>query len=279
MTAVVESGYDDDLDGELLHPKTNPLQQWWVLTVRGLTKVFRNGEFIFAFVSPAMLALCFYLPLRKVVAEAADGLDYAQFLMPIIMLQSMSFVASSAAMRSAFDGMEGVNARFRVLPMPALVPFVARTATNFVLLLVALICGLAACLLMGWRPIPLDEDGGGLQGAVLAIVLVGVIGWALSFVADGVGMVAKTPSATSQLVAFPTLILGMLSSGFMPLMLFPEWIRGFVRNQPISQVVKAMRELMEGTATWDTVAPSVWWFFGLIVLGLMLFGVAARRIG
>lgn len=256
--------------------RISPAQQWWVLCVRGLTKVLRNGEFVFAFVSPAMLALCFYLPLRKVVAQVAD-IDYAQFLMPIIMLQSMAFVASAAAMRSAFDGQDGVNTRFRVLPMPALTPFLARTFTNLVLLFVALVCGLTACLLMGWRPIPVEEDGGGVLGAFIAIALVGGIGWALSFVADGIGAVARTPEATSQLVAFPTLILGMLSSGFMPLVLFPEWIRGFVRNQPISLVVKAMRESMEGTATWNTLAPAAWWFCGLVAAGALLAGLAAWK--
>ncbi|MFT4087658.1 MAG: ABC transporter permease [Gordonia sp. (in: high G+C Gram-positive bacteria)] len=260
--------------------RINPLQQWWVLTVRGLIKVLRNGEFVFAFVSPAFLALCFYLPLRKVVAQVTDGgIDYAQFLMPIIMLQSMAFVASSAAMRSAMDGHEGVHARLRVMPIPTAVPFLARTATNFALLVVALACGLAACLLMGWRPIPADDDGGGGQGAVVAIVIVGVIGLLLALVADGIGLVARTPEATSQLVAFPTLILGMLSTGFMPLALFPEWIQPFARNQPISQATKAMRGAMEGTLTWNGLAPTVWWACGLAALAVGLVAVAVRRNG
>ncbi len=256
--------------------RISAVQQWWVLTVRGLTKVLRNGEFIFAFVSPAMLALCFYLPLRKAVAEVAE-IDYAQYLMPIIMLQSMAFVASSAAMRAALDGQDGVNTRFRVLPMPAPVPFLARTVTNFMLLLVALLCGLTACLMMGWRPVPLDEDGGGLTGAITAIVLVGVLGLILALVADGLGLVARSPEATSQLVAFPTLILGMLSSGFIPLAMFPTWIQGFVRNQPISQVTKAMREAMDGTLTWHGLAPTVWWCIGLLMLAALLVAISVRR--
>lgn len=259
--------------------RISALQQWWVLTCRGLLKVFRNGEFIFAFVSPAMLAVCFFLPLRKVVAEVTeDGIDYAQFLMPIIMLQSMAFVASAAAMRSALDGQEGVHTRFRVMPMPAVVPFLARTATNVVLLLVALLCGLVACLIMGWRPVPLDEDGGGAVGAMIAIAIVGVFGLIFALLADAIGLVAKTPTATSQLVAFPTLILGMLSTGFIPLAMFPEWIRGFVRNQPISQVTKSMREAMEGGLTWGGLAPTVWWALGLLVFALVLFGFAAREV-
>ncbi|WP_454165022.1 ABC transporter permease [Gordonia iterans] len=276
MTAVSESADIAIADAEWSPPRPNAIQQWWVLTSRGILNAYRNGEFIFCFVSPAMLAVCFYLPLRQVVDEAAS-IDYAQFLMPIIMLQAMAFVASSAALKSAMDGHAGVHDRFRSLPMAAVIPFLARTATIGVLLLVALAFGLISCLMIGWRPIPVDESGGGIRGALLAVLIVGAIGWALSFISDGIGMVSSSPTVTSQLVAFPTLILGMLSSGFMPLALFPEWIRGFVRNQPISQVVKAMREAMEGTATWATVKPTFWWFIGLVSIGLLLFGIAARK--
>ncbi len=37
------------------------------------------------------------------------GIDYAQFLMPIIALQSAIFIATSAAMRSATDETLGIT--------------------------------------------------------------------------------------------------------------------------------------------------------------------------
>ncbi len=135
-------------------PSARSLQQWWALTCRGTSKVFRNGELIFAFISPAFLAVCFYLPLRSIMNEA-PGMNYGQFLMPIIVLQSVGFAASSAAMRAANDGAEGINTRFRVLPMSAAIPMLARTATNLVLLAVSLLCAAVACLIIGWR-----ADGG-----------------------------------------------------------------------------------------------------------------------
>ena len=275
VTPVDEFGA---LPGEPIQGRVRPAQQWWVLTVRGLLKVFRNGEFIFAFVSPAMLAICFYLPMRKAVAEVTT-IDYAQYLMPIIMLQSAAFVASSAAMRSAMDGQEGVHTRFRVMPMPTAVPFLARSATNLVLLLVALACGIVTCLIMGWRPVSVDDGGGGIAGAALSVVLVGMIGMGLSLVADGIGLVAKTPAATSQLVAFPTLILGMLSTGFIPLNQFPEWIRGFVQYQPISQVTKAMRDATSGLLDWERFESTLWWTLGLLAIAAVLLVIGTRKVG
>lgn len=259
-----------------LQPQPQGFRQWWVLTARGILNAYRNGEFIFAFVSPAMLAMCFYLPLRKVV-DGVTGINYAQFLMPIVMLQAMAFVASSAALKSAMDGHAGVHDRFRSLPMPALVPFLARTTTNIVLLFAALVFGLISCLLIGWRPVSVADGGGGWQGALLAVLIVGAIGAALAFVSDGIGMVSDSPTITSQLVALPTLILGMLSNGFMPLSQFPSWIQGFVRNQPISQVVLAMRAATDGNLTWRILAPTVWWIVGLVAVSVVLFVIASRK--
>nr|WP_311277079.1 ABC transporter permease [Gordonia sp. AC31] len=254
----------------LIEPRERPLQQWWALVGRGISQVIRGGEAIFAFISPAMLAICFYLPLRSIV-EVAPGVNYGQFLMPIILLQSVNFCASSAAMRSAFDGVQGINTRFRVMPMSPLVPMLARTTTNAFLLTISLICAATACLLIDWRP------GGGFWGTVGLFGLAGLVGALFSWVADGLGLVAGSPEATSQALALPTLILGMMSTGFVPLSQFPEWIQPFVRNQPISQFADAMRAFDTGTATWALLRPSLLWCLGLAATALVLLAISVRR--
>lgn len=251
-------------------PRISFARQWWALTGRGVGRVFRGGEVIFAFISPASLAICFYLPLRSIM-DATPGLDYGQFLMPIIMLQSVNFVASSAAMRAAFDGADGINMRFRVMPMAPVVPMLARTATNAVLLGISLTCAAIAALLIGWRP------HGGVWGTVALFGLAALVGALFSWVADGIGLVAGSPEATSQSLALPTLILGMMSTGFVPIEQFPEWIQPFVRNQPISQFADSMRALDSGTATWGLLTPSLLWCVGLAITALLLLAVSVRR--
>ncbi|MGV9712979.1 ABC transporter permease [Gordonia sp. NPDC003424] len=249
----------------------NAFRQWWALTVRGITKVARNGEFILAVASPVLLAVCFYIPLRKLM-DSIPGVNYGQFLMPIIILQSVSFAASSAAMRAAYDAAEGINTRFRVLPMSSATPMLARTATNGVLLAESLACAAIACLLMGWRP------QAGVTGTVTLFAVAAAIGLLLGQVADGVGMVASSPQATSQALALPTLILGMLSTGFLPLQGFPTWIQPFVRNQPISQFTNVMRAADQGTLTWQKFQPTLFWWIGLIVASALLLWIHGRRV-
>ncbi|ETA04621.1 ABC transporter [Gordonia alkanivorans CGMCC 6845] len=269
-----ETAMRSELEPQLsshLEAQSKPVQQWWALTGRGISKVFRNGEVIFAFISPMFLAVCFYLPLRSIM-NATPGMNYGQFLMPIIILQSVSFAASSAAMRAAFDGAQGINTRFRVMPMPTAVPMLARTATNAMLLAISLCCGAVACLVIGWRP------EGGVTGTVALVGLTALVGLMFALLADGIGLIAGSPERTSQAMALPTLILGMMSTGFVPITQFPEWIQPFVRNQPISQLTTAMRAFDSGTATWELVRPSLYWCLALGVSAAVLLILGNRKL-
>lgn len=258
-------------DSVPLSTGTRTLRQWQTLTSRGLLKVLRNGEFVFAFVAPAFLALCFYLPLRKVM-DSTPGMDYGTFLMPIILLQAMSFAATSAAMRAAFDVSQGINTRFRVLPMPGWVPLAARVVTNVALPLVSMICGVVACLLIGWRP------NGGFTGTATLFILTLGIGMLLALLSDGLGLVANSPEATSQILGFPTMILGMASTGFVPESRFPEWIQPFARNQPISQFVQVMRVAdSPDPLTWSVAAPTVFWCVGIAIAAVLMIRAGVRK--
>ncbi|GAA3048754.1 antibiotic transporter [Gordonia defluvii] len=239
------------------------MRQWWALSMRVMASIARNGEFVTALLSPVLLAVCFYLPMRSMMNQA-PGMDYAAFLMPIITLQSVAFAASAAAIRVAMDRVNRINIRFRSLPMPLLLPASARLAANAALLIVSLACAVVVSVVIGWRP------GAGISGTVGLLALAFGVGIGLVLLADGIGLLAGSPAATSQVLALPVLVLGMLSSGFMPAERFPQWIAPFVRHQPISRFAEAMRAFNDGTATAAVIAPAVWWCAGLLVLGAAL---------
>ncbi|MCD2146752.1 ABC transporter permease [Gordonia paraffinivorans] len=253
-----------------VQPRSRPVQQWWTLSGRGVATVFRNGEFVFAFLSPVLLAVCFYLPLSSVMD--VYGVDYAQFLMPIIVLQSVGFAASSAAMRASWDDTAGINTRFRALPMPPIVPMFARLTTNAFLLVVSVFCATIACLVIGWRPM------GGAVGTLSLYAVAIIVGLLIALLADGIGLVAGSPQATSQALMLPSLILGMTSSGFVPVAQFPEWIQPFVRNQPISQFVNVMRASDSGDLTVEILTPTLWWCVGMFVAAILLMRFGNRKV-
>ncbi|MER2204768.1 MAG: ABC transporter permease, partial [Rhodococcus sp. (in: high G+C Gram-positive bacteria)] len=120
---------------------------------------------------------------------------------------------------------------------------------------------------------------GGLSQAVLFCVIALTFSTCLSLGGDAIGSLSKSPQATSQALTLPQLILGMLSCGFVPESGFPEWIRPFVRNQPVSQFSYAMRDLAAGSLTPNTLVPVAAWSIGLIAIcGPLAYWASTRRV-
>ena len=243
-------------------PTVHPFRQWAALTDRSLRGMWRQGEFLLCMTAPVLLTVCFYLPL-KTIMDFYPGMDYAQFLMPVICLQSVGFVATSAAMRAATDGSLGLTNRLRSMPVNITVPLMARLSANMVLLVISLFWALISGLVIGWRP-----EYGALNfcGFIAVAMVVGII---LAFGADTIGAVSRNPQSTSQALALPQLILGMLSTGFVPEERFPEWIRPFAINQPISQFTELMRGFDGGNATWKMALPPLLWAGGIALVGIV----------
>ena len=248
--------------------RPSPLAQWWVLTKRFIAPTLRNGELVVTIASSVVFTAGFYIPLHQVMGTATKSLSssYAQYVMPLIALQAITFAAMSTAFRAATDSVQGINRRFRSMPMTPFAP--------------------VACPHLG-RGIPVRDFGGGGGGLRLCdripvppapvytaafVLLVIAIGSILSFGADLVGTGSRNPAAMTPLLILPPLIFGLLSTGVQPVQQFPHWIQPIVRNQPVSQFVTALRALAGDTApygmpvTWSLLAPTLAWLAGLIAL-------------
>lgn len=240
--------------------------QWQALTGRLVRTMITNGELIFAVITPLVFTLGFYLPLRYVMRFR--GIDYAQFVMPIIVLQTMSFTMMSNAQIAAFEAMTGLNTRLRAMPVGRLVPLSARLCAGLLRSVTSLAAALVFGYVIGFR------FHAGIGTAVLFCVMSLAVGTVLAIGADALGSLTKNPEALSQALTLPTLIFGMLSCGFVPESGFPAWIRPFVRNQPISQFSFALRDLSQQGVTWHVLWVPLVWLAGL-ALGFVPLAVWA----
>lgn len=243
--------------------------QWQALTTRALRTMLTKGELLVAAIAPLVFTIGFYLPLKFVMG--LQGIDYAQFLMPIIVLQAMAFTAISAAQRASAESMSGLNSRLKTMPVVRGVPLVARISSGVVRSVVSLIAALCYGYVIGFR------FTAGFGQALLFCAMALLISTTLSVGADAIGTLSKSPEATSQVLTLPQLILGMMSCGFVPESGFPELIRPFVRNQPISQFSFAMRDMAEGGVTLDVLWPSLAWIVGLTAVFVPLAIWAGSR--
>lgn len=253
--------------------------QWWVLTLRFVAPTLRNGELAMTIASSVVFTAGFYVPLHQVMGTATRGLasSYAQYIMPLIALQAISFAALSTAFRAATDSVQGINRRFRSMPIDPFTPVASRISAAvyrcLVALTVAVICGYA----IGFR----FHRSAAYIAAFCLLVL--VIGTLLSFGSDLIGTGTRNPEAMTPVLILPPLIFGLLSVGVQPAQQFPRWIQPVVRNQPVSQFVDTMRALagdaapFGGSVTWSVVAPTLAWLGGLIAILLPASALVLSR--
>ena len=259
-------------------PMPSTGQQWWTLTTRMIAPTLANGEFLAQVLGSIVFTAGFYLPLKNILGAVQPMSSYAQYLTPLIVLQAISFAAVSAAFRSALDALAGINRRFRAMPMAALTPLSARMTASMYRCTVALVVSLVCGHIIGFR------FHGGWLHTLAFIALSLVIGAGLALMGDLIGAATRNPEATAPLLLVPQVTLGLASVGLQPVEQFPSWIRPFVRDQPLSQFLNALRALAGDTTdaappvTWSVIGPALAWLAGGIALFTWLhYRVAVKR--
>ncbi|MGX1773274.1 antibiotic transporter [Nocardia brasiliensis] len=246
-------------------------RQWWVLTSRLIVPSVKTGEVLTSILAPATFTAGFYIPLKTVMTFAGTGFSsYAQFMMPLVVLQAAAFTAISAAFRAATDSVAGLNRRFGSMPVGRLVPVAARMSGNIFRLALSLCAAVVCGHVIGFR---FYLDTAHTLGFLLLSMLIGT---ALTLGADVIGTLSRSPEATTQALVLPPLIFGMLSTGLAPAHQFPAWVQAFVRNQPVSQFVIGLRALAgdslgnAGQVSWSLLGPSLAWTAAILLVCIPL---------
>ncbi|MBH0779303.1 ABC transporter permease [Nocardia bovistercoris] len=243
-----------------------------VLAGRHLRLMSRRPASIFgAIVLPLVFAVLFFAVFGKVVERHIDG-DYGQYVLPAVLLQAMLFTAMSAAILTVEDITGGLIRRLRSMAVasgaPPLGLVTAELARAVLTTAVLLIAGLAL--------------GFALHGGVAASI--GFVLLGLGFGAAAcTGFVAlafalgklESVQLVTNLIFFPFLLV---SNAFTPTEAFPEWLRPFVANQPLSRTADALRALASADdALAEPVAVAVAWVAALLVVCAIGATVAYRR--
>lgn len=258
MTAAVSAPQTPGVarDGETI-PATLQLS---ALSGRSIRTTLREGDVVLAFFQPLVFFVCFYVPLRR--SLEGPGVDYAQYLLPVIAVFAMFFTSMFAGDRAAREVVGGMATRLRSMPVPPWIPVTARMSASLVRTVTALVGALVIGTVFGFR----FHSAG---GAVLFLVLLLAFGAALVFATDALGTVTRNSELSGTVLFGPQLLLIMTSTGFVPAVGFPGWIQPFVRNQPVSQITAALRGLADGRFV-SELGVAVAWIAGLLVVGAAL---------
>jgi ABC transporter DrrB family efflux protein len=230
-----------------------------VLAKRSFMRIPRAPDLLLSFtVQPIMFVLLFAYVFGGAIKT--PGYSYIDFLMPGIIVQTMSFGGFVTALGLSEDLKKGLIDRFRSLPMSRGAVLAGRTladiGTNSISIAVMLVVGVIA----GFS---FDAP---LLHIVAGILLLLLFGYAFSWVFAFVGLTSSSPEAAQSLGFILIFPLTFVSSAFVPVESMPGALQAFAEVNPFTIVVNAMRSLFLGAPAGNNVWGAVAWSLGIIAV-------------
>ena len=240
----------------------------FAVTWRNLLAYVRLPELlVFSTIQPVMFVLLFRYVFGNSIALSDPSIDYVDYLMPGIIVQTAVFGAAGTGIGLAEDMAKGLIERFRSLPMARSAVLAGRTMADSVRNVFVMVLITAVGFAVGFR------IHGGVPAYVGALLLVLLFAFALSWVVATVGLGAPNGEA-AQAAIFPMLFpLTFASSAFVDTSFMPGWLQAFANNQPVTVTVDAARDLVLGQPVGWGVVASIAWSAGIVAL----FGPLAVR--
>jgi ABC-2 type transport system permease protein len=208
---------------------------------RGMLKVKHVPEQLLdVTITPVMFVLMFTYLFGGAIAGSTGA--YLDYILPGILVMSVLFTTVYSGVALNTDLTKGVVDRFRSLPIWRPAPLLGSLLGDSVRYLVAgtVIIGLGVAL--GYRP------DAGVVGAVLALGLVVIFAFGLSWVFTTIGLLLRSPNAVMNAGFMSIFPVTFLSNVFVDPETLPSGLEAVVRVNPISILVDASRGLMEGNA-------------------------------
>ena len=261
--------------GTPAHPAPPTLRRALVhaglIAKRNLLLLVRSPEIIvFVAIQPIMFVLLF----RYVFGGAIriPGVNYVNFLIPGIVIQMVAFTAFGTGIGLNEDLNKGILDRFRSLPMARSAFLTGRIMSDTVRIVFSILLLTAVGFLVGFR---ITEGAGKV---LLALVLATLFGIGICWIGAWIGLAIRSPEAVQSggfIWVFP---LTFVSSAFAPVSTMPSWLQPFVRANPVTIVVDALRGLLVGgpfkaTLTTNMIRSLLW----IAAINLVFFILAIRQ--
>jgi oleandomycin transport system permease protein len=241
------------------------------LAHRSLIKTRRTPEALIDVTLQPIIFLALFTYVFGGAIAGGSQQDYLQFLLPGLLGQTIAMASVSLGQNLNADIEKGVFDRFRSLPIARSAPLVGAVMADLVRYLILFVVTIGFGLLMGF-----DITTGWLP--VLAALALSM-GFALCFgwISVYVGMKARTPGAVQGIMFLLVLPLSFGSNTFVQTSTLPGWLQAFVKVNPISHLVGAVRGLMVGGPVASDLMWTLVWMAGLLAVFFPLALRAYRR--
>ncbi len=256
-------------------PLSRPALAWvlsdaWIMTRRSLLHIVKNRDQVLGLtIQPVMFMLLF----RYVFGGAIDTgpVNYVNFLMAGILIQSTAFGSLTTSLSVATDLQRGIIDRFKSLPMFGLSAVIGHVVADIARNVIQAAVMIAVGFAVGFRP----SAGVGAWLAIAGLVL--LFAFAISWISAIMGLAAKSVEAVQWMGFLAIFPLTFASAAFVPTNTMPWALRAFAENQPVTHSIEAIRALMNGLPPGNHAWLTVAWSVGIIIVCVPITSILFRR--
>jgi ABC transporter DrrB family efflux protein len=224
---------------------------------------------VFTVIQPVMFTLLFRYVFGGAIHTSAPS--YVDYLLPGVIGQTAAFTSFGTAISLAQEIQKGVIDRLRSMPIARSAVLLGRLGADLVRLLITVVIIVGVGYAVGFR------FQGGVGGALGMIGLAMLLGLATCCVSAFLGLKIQDEESVQAFGLIWVFPLTFVSSAFVPVQSMPGWLQAFANNQPISQLVEAMRALALGGPVGNHVWVGVLWMIGVMAVFIPLAVRAYRK--
>ncbi len=244
-----------------------------VMIKRSSTHIIRNtDQLLGAFFQPVMFLVLFAAVFGGAIKGSLPaGVNYLNYLMAGIIVQTVAFGSTTTAIAICNDLQKGIVDRFRSLPMNNRAVLNGHVISDLFRNGISTIVMLITGVIIGFRSSASLENWLIIAGILILFTL------AFSWLMAILGVYAKSVEAVQWLTFVIIFPLTFASSAFVPTEGMPKYLKMFAENQPITQVVNAIRALMldvpVGSYGWKAIV----WSLGTLIVSIPIAAYLFRN--
>ncbi|WP_130863037.1 ABC transporter permease [Bacilliculturomica massiliensis] len=237
--------------------KTHIIADAWIMFKRSLLISLRNPEALLVATIVPFLVMFLFGTVFGSIANVGE-LNYIDFIVPGIILQSIGQSSQYSAMNVAADMTKGVIDRFRTMSISKTAVIIGHAGAGVVRNTISTITIISTAFVLGFRP------HGGFMNWLVIIGLLALVSIAISLLAVMCGLLSKTVEGSSGLM-LPLFILPFISSGFVPVDSMAGGIKWFAEIQPMTPIIDSFRALTLDLPLGDNLWMALAWSVGIAV--------------
>jgi len=183
---------------------------------------------------------------------AGGRAEYVNYVVPAIILMTVSTTVQGTMISVAMDMTEGIIARFRTMAIARVSVLTGHVVGSLIQALLSSTVVIGVALLIGFRPAASVGDWFATAG------FLALMAFALIWLSVALGLASKTVEGASN-VGMPLIFLPFLGSGFVPTDSMPAGLRWFAEYQPFTPIIETLRALVMDKPIGNNAAIAVGW--------------------